>query len=78
VVRPILMLLSLPLQILTLGLFTLVINGFLFWGVGALHVGLIVRDFWAGFWGAIATGIISWILSALIGDGERDEPRRSR
>jgi len=78
VVRPILVLLSLPLQIITLGLFTLVINGFLFWAVGALHVGLIVRDFWAGFWGAIATGIISWILSALTGGLERDEPRRVR
>jgi putative membrane protein len=78
ILRPILMLLSLPIEILTLGLFTLVINGFLFWLVGALGVGLIVRDFWAGFWGAIATGIISWILSLLTGSGERDDRRRVR
>jgi putative membrane protein len=63
ILRPILVILSLPLEILTLGLFTLVINGFLFWLVGALGVGLIVRGFWAGFWGAIATAIVSWVLS---------------
>jgi len=67
ILRPILMLLSLPLEILTLGLFTLVINGFLFWLVGSLGIGLTVRDFWAGFWGAIVTAIISWILSMFTG-----------
>ncbi|MDB5041505.1 MAG: rane protein of unknown function [Candidatus Eremiobacteraeota bacterium] len=76
ILRPILILLSLPLEILTLGLFTFVINGFLFWLVGALGVGLIVRDFWAGFFGAIATAIISWILSALTGTGEAGVDRR--
>jgi len=65
ILRPILMILSLPLEIVTLGLFTLVINGLLFWFVGGLHVGLIVNGFWAGFWGAIATAIISWVLSLL-------------
>lgn len=78
ILRPILMLLSLPLEVLTLGLFTLVINGFLFWLVGALGVGLIVRDFWAGFWGAIATGIISWIISLFTGTGRPAERRAPR
>ncbi|HTW85398.1 MAG TPA: phage holin family protein [Candidatus Sulfotelmatobacter sp.] len=63
ILRPILVILSLPLQIVTLGLFTLVINGLLFWLVGSLGIGLYVHGFWAGFWGAIATAIISWILS---------------
>ena len=66
---------ALPLEILTLGLFTLVINGFLFWLVGSLGIGLTVRDFWAGFWGAIVTAIISWILSLFTGGLE---DRRSR
>lgn len=78
VLRPILILLSLPLEVLTLGLFTLVINGFLFWVVGALGIGLIVRNFWAGFWGAIATGIISWVLSLFTGSGKRDYMRIPR
>jgi putative membrane protein len=65
--RPILVILSLPLEILTLGLFTLVINGFLFWLVGAMHVGLRVAGFWPAFWGAIVMAIISWVLSLLTG-----------
>jgi putative membrane protein len=65
ILRPILILLSLPLELLTLGLFTLVINALLFWLVGALHVGLTVDGFWPAFWGALVMAIISWILSML-------------
>lgn len=77
ILRPILFLITLPLQIVTLGLFTLVINGFLFWLVGALHVGLTVDGFWPGFWGAIVMSIVSWILSALTGSLESDSGRGS-
>ncbi len=63
ILRPILVILSLPLELLTLGLFTLVINALLFWLVGALHVGLNVAGFWPAFWGAIVMAIVSWILS---------------
>jgi len=63
VLRPILFVLSLPLEFLTLGLFTLVINALLFWLVGALHVGLAVDGFWPAFWGAIVMSIVSWLLS---------------
>ncbi len=65
ILRPILVVLSLPLELLTLGLFTLVINALLFWLVGALHVGLNVAGFWPAFWGAIVMSIVSWILSFL-------------
>jgi putative membrane protein len=75
VLRPILFLITLPLQIVTLGLFTLVINGLLFWLVGAFHVGLYVDGFWPGFWGAIVMGIVSWILSAITGSLESDSSR---
>ncbi|MEA2666805.1 MAG: putative rane protein [Candidatus Eremiobacteraeota bacterium] len=73
VLRPILVILSLPLEILTLGLFTLVINALLFWLVGRLGVGLYVDGFWPAFWGAIVMSIVSWILSALTRSFE--EPR---
>ena len=63
ILRPILVVLSLPLELVTLGLFTLVINALLFWLVGALHVGLTVDGFWPAFWGAIVMAIVSWILS---------------
>jgi putative membrane protein len=77
ILRPILFLITLPLQIVTLGLFTLVINGLLFWLVGALHIGLSVDGFWPGFWGAIVMSIVSWILSALTGSLESDSGRRA-
>lgn len=65
ILRPILILLSLPLELVTLGLFTLVINALLFWLVGALHVGLTVAGFWPAFWGALVMSIVSWLLSML-------------
>lgn len=65
VLRPILVILSLPLEVLTLGLFTLVINALLFWLVGALHVGLNVAGFWPAFVGAIVMAIVSWLISLL-------------
>jgi putative membrane protein len=74
ILRPILMVLSLPLEVITLGLFTLVINALLFWLVGALHVGLTVDGFWPAFWGALVMAIVSWILSMLTRGAEA--PRR--
>ena len=66
VLRPILFLLSLPLQILTLGLFTFVINAVLFYLVGKLGVGLHVSGFGAAFVGSIVLTIVSWALSLLL------------
>jgi putative membrane protein len=63
VIRPILILLSLPLEILTLGLFTFVINALLFWFVGSLGVGLVVSGFGAALLGSIVLSIISFILA---------------
>lgn len=71
VLRPILFLLTLPLQILTLGLFTFVINGLLFWFVGHLGIGLVVDGFWAAFFGAIVLGIVSFVLSSVFSGVEK-------
>jgi len=65
-IRPLLVLLTLPVTILTLGLFIFVINGLLFWAVGTLVPGFHVGGFWAGVFGAIVYSVISWLLSALI------------
>jgi putative membrane protein len=67
VLRPILFVLSLPLQILTLGLFTLVINAALFYLVAKLGIGLTVDGFWSAFLGAIVLSIVSFVLSSLVG-----------
>jgi putative membrane protein len=66
VIRPILVLLTLPVTVLTLGLFILVINGLLFWFVGSFVQGFVVQGFWSGFLGAILFSIVSWLLSTLL------------
>ncbi|WCJ58447.1 phage holin family protein [Fontisphaera persica] len=68
-VRPILMLLSLPLLLLTLGLFTLVINAGLLWLVGELVKGFHVAGFWAAFKGALVIAVLSLLLNSLTGTG---------
>jgi putative membrane protein len=66
VIRPILILLTLPATILTLGLFIFVINGLLFWFVGSFIQGFTVAGFWWGVLGAIVYSLISWLLTALL------------
>ncbi len=65
-VRPVLVLLTLPATLLTLGLFIFVINGLLFWAVGSFVDGFHVGGFWSAVFGAIVYSIISWLLSALL------------
>ena len=65
-IRPILVLLTLPATILTLGLFIFVINGLLFWFVGSLDLGFRVYGFWTAVLGAVVYSVISWVLSALL------------
>ena len=65
-IRPVLILLTLPATILTLGLFIFVINGLLFWAVGSFLPGFHVAGFWAGVFGAIVFSLISWVLSSLL------------
>jgi putative membrane protein len=66
VIRPVLVLLTLPATILTLGLFIFVINGLLFWFVGSFIQGFVVGGFWAGVIGAIVYSLISWALAAVL------------
>ncbi|HXP93210.1 MAG TPA: phage holin family protein [Candidatus Binatia bacterium] len=66
IIRPILIILTLPLEIITLGLFTFVINAALFWGVGQLGLGLTVHGVWPAFWGALVLSIISFFISRLL------------
>lgn len=70
VIRPILMLLALPLLIFTLGLFMLIINAVLLWFVGQISPGhFFVDGFWSAFWGALIISFISLVLNSLTGSG---------
>ncbi len=65
-IRPVLVLVTLPITILTLGLFTLVINALLFWFVTSFVAGFQVAGFWSAFWGALLYSVISSLASWLL------------
>lgn len=68
-ISPVVKLISLPLTILTLGLFSLLVNTLLFsivgWISDGLGNGLAISGFWAAFFGAIVMAIASWIVEAV-------------
>ncbi|PLW73720.1 phage holin family protein [Streptomyces sp. SCUT-3] len=71
-VKPVVSLLSLPLFILTLGLFTLVVNALMLWLTSWLsdQTGLTfhVDGFWAAFWGALIVSVVSWAVNVVLPD----------
>lgn len=71
-VRPIVILLTCPLQILTLGLFTLVVNALMLlltnWLAGVLGIPFHVDGFWAAFFGGIVIGLVNLVLSIFFKD----------
>ncbi|SPU43600.1 phage holin family protein [Brevundimonas diminuta] len=69
-VRPVMVILTLPLTIVTLGLFLLVVNAAMI-GLTAMFLGgFVVDGLWAGIGAAIVTGVVSWIAGALFGGRE--------
>lgn len=66
IVRPILVFFTLPLTIMSLGLFLLVINALTYWFTSALVPGFDITGFWAAFFGAILTTVVSSILNAMV------------
>ncbi len=82
VFKPILIILTLPVNILTLGLFTLVINALLLKMASALIPGFDVHGFWPAVLGAVIISVVNWLLGTLIADrggsgGTGAMPRRS-
>jgi len=66
VLRPLLILLTLPVTLLTLGLFIFVINALLFLMVAHWVDGFYVGGFWSALLGSLLYSVVSWMLSALI------------
>ncbi|MCA1744009.1 MAG: phage holin family protein [Desulfonatronovibrio sp.] len=71
--RPLLVLLTLPINIMTLGLFTFVINAVLLLMVSGVVSGLEIRGFWSALGGALIISIISWVLLSFVSDKGRVE-----
>jgi putative membrane protein len=79
--RPMAKILTFPLIIVTLGIFSLVVNGLMLWLTsslsGALGLGFHVSGFWPAFWGALVVSLVSMALSLVVSDGS-DDRRESR
>ncbi len=65
-IRPVLFILTLPVTVITLGLFIFVINGFLFWLATHFLDGFAVRSFWWAVFAAFVYSLISWAISSLL------------
>ena len=76
IVRPILIVLTLPISILTLGLFLFVVNGAVFWLVGQLPFGFHVHGLLNAILGAIVTGLVSWVGHAVFGFAKYESKAR--
>lgn len=78
IIKPIVQILSIPLYILTLGLFHIVINALMLWITSWItenttHWGLYIEDFWwTAIWAAIVLSIVSWLLSLIAGRSVTD------
>jgi len=71
VVRPILKTLTLPLTLLTLGLFIFVLNAFCLWLTSAIVPGFDIAGFRPAFWGALLISVVSWALTVFVNDRGR-------
>ena len=73
VVKPLLVLLTIPVTVLTLGLFLLVINMVIIKFASALVTGFTVRTWWSAFWFGILLSIVTYLIELLIGDRRKKE-----
>ncbi|MBC8417273.1 MAG: phage holin family protein [Proteobacteria bacterium] len=69
--RPILLILTLPINIITLGLFTFVINAFLLKMVSGVISGFQVHGFWSAVFGALVISVVNWLLNSFINERGR-------
>ncbi len=66
IIKPVLLLVLLPINLLTLGLFTFVINALLFWGIGSFVKGFEVLGFMPAFWGALIMSVVVMLANSLL------------
>jgi putative membrane protein len=77
IIKPIVQILSIPLYILTLGLFHIVVNALMLWITSWItetttHWGLYIDDFWwTAIWASIVLSVVSWLLSLVVRDATR-------
>ena len=72
IIRPILVVLTFPITLLTLGLFIVVVNALCFWLTSALVPGFEVRGVWPAVFGSLVVSLVSWIAHAVVRDAKRE------
>ncbi len=65
-ITPILLIISLPLTVLTIGIFALLVNALVFWLASLISYGVMITSFWGAFWGGLIVSIASFILNELL------------
>ncbi len=82
IVRPLVAFLSIPLYILTLGLFFVVVNALMLlltsWLTSFTDWGLTVDGFWPAVWGGLIISVATWVMALLVPRSRREEVRRGR
>ncbi|NUR69900.1 MAG: phage holin family protein [Hamadaea sp.] len=77
IIKPIVKLVGCVFYALTLGLIALVVNALLFllvgWLAGVMNIPFEVNGFWAGFWGAIIVGVVSWVVNLAFGTSKNND-----
>lgn len=71
IIRPIVVLLSLPAILLSLGLFMIVINGFSVWLASKLYTPLHVTNFWAAIFAGVVIGLVNYLVTAILEERQR-------
>ncbi len=71
IVRPILLVLTLPVTLVTLGLFLFVLNAFCLWLTALLVKGFEIHGVWAAVFGALLVSVVSWVLNGFVSDQGR-------
>lgn len=69
-IKPIINILTLPINLITLGIFSLIINGIVFWYIGTFVTGFSVGSFYSAFMGALAVSILNWLLKKVFNFGD--------
>jgi putative membrane protein len=64
--RPVINILTLPLNFFTLGFFSLIVNGLIFWYLGTIIKGFMVSGFYAAFAGALVVSVINWLITKVL------------
>lgn len=78
VIRPVIMILTLPINVLTLGLFTIIVNGFMFYLVSVIVKGFTVTSFWSAVLAALIYSLISMLISYFSHDSSEIKVKRIR